>query len=281
MRIFEQLGYTGYTFVIAYKQATVSDPVAEDLKDTLRYSFYFGTSVEFSSKQELEFCFENVIKQALKNREEFAIRLADYFRLNEKCELFAEDEIIDVCRSGVQEAGKKCLCTGVDYSRTVNERFRYSFAADDVSTVAEAIYLLENNCTFLDQDNPEYDEAYGSFCGEPSFNLRDLSKAIGSVEFTDNTCALTLNKFTLARRKVGYNVYQYTASTLANEVDNSRDAQKVIVSNFTAIQFADNKAPISGNNSLLKLVFLLFSYCSSNTYTFGCTCGSILWAFYF
>lgn len=247
IRLFEKLGFTGYTFIIAYKQATASDPVADEFKDLLKYNFYLVSEVEFPSSQELDLCFENVIKSSFKEGDDFALKVAEYLRLHQQCDLLSNDESLEECGSDPQNVERVCLCTANEYAKAVNRTFRYSFAADGVATVAQGLYLLENNCTLLDHENPKYVEAFGSFCGKTSFSLRDLTQAITSVQFSGLTGQITLDKLAFSRRRAVYNVYQYNASTVGNEVGASEGWNKPLIVNFTAIQFANNQIPISGN----------------------------------
>lgn len=255
---FKSLGYTDYTFIIAFKQSTTATAESQDFKNIFKYNFFIGAAVEFPSQEEIQMCFESVITKSIQNEEKFALLLADFYRTQKRCEIYDANQTLEVCVNGNAEDRKNCVCTILDIYSTINQTFRYPFAADSVSTVAQGIYLMENNCSFLDEQNPEYVARYGRFCDKTSFNLRDLAKAIAAVDFVGYTGPISLFKNTIARKTAIFNFYQFDENADVVKVGTSqgKDAQAAI--NFTAIQFADNKIPISGKSSFNLVPIILF-----------------------
>lgn len=247
IQTFKELGYTGYTFIITYKQATTTTAEAGDFKNTFKYNFFIGAEVEYPPQEEIQMCFEDVITKSIQNEEKFALLLADFFRAQKKCEVYDVNQTLEVCVDGDIEERKNCVCTILDIYTTINQTFRYPFAADSVSTVAQGIYLMENNCSYLDMENPEYVARYGRFCDKTSFNLRDLAKAISAVDFFGYTGPISLFKTTIARKTAIFNFYQFDENADVVKVGTSQGKDSQVAINFTAIQFANNKIPISGN----------------------------------
>lgn len=142
IRTFEELGYTGYTFIIAYKQASFSDPESEEFKELLKYNFFFTTALDPPPENEILSCLKIVVAESHRKEEEFALRLVDFLRETQRCELYSTNETLEVCDSEVQDATKKCVCTVFNAYNSINESLWYYYAADAVSTIAQGIYLL-------------------------------------------------------------------------------------------------------------------------------------------
>jgi hypothetical protein len=101
--------------------------------------------------------------------------------------------------------------------------------------VAEAIYLLENNCTYLNEKSllPNVD-----FCTE-AFNHLQLSEAIshGPISFFPAS---------LIRKTAVYNVFQFNTTGGQVIVGTSRTESGELEVNYPAIAFLDGNVPISG-----------------------------------
>jgi hypothetical protein len=108
--------------------------------------------------------------------------------------------------------------------------------------VAEAIYLLENNCTYLNEKSllPNVD-----FCTE-AFNHLQLSEAISHVNFTGDTGPISFFPASLIRKTAVYNVFQFNTTGGQVIVGTSRTESGELEVNYPAIAFLDGNVPISG-----------------------------------
>lgn len=116
-----------------------------------------------------------------------------------------------------------------------------------MSVLAEAVSLIQNNCTFLNanRENRLFTNELPDFCSLTEFTPDELSYAMRFVNFTGYTGQVSFSNYILKRKTKSYYLYSvYNISLEATLVGYINQTGTTIYSNL--ISFINNQVPISG-----------------------------------
>jgi hypothetical protein len=138
-----------------------------------------------------------------------------YFRLAYNCIIDDEGDL-EICPDSLMDRASVCQCNGRELAedpyavQTLEKCYVYFlfyclyiqqpvnfFSVDMVSTYAAGIYLLQNNCTFLNEMHKDLVPI--DFCALTSFTPKQLSFAMRFVNFTGYTGGISFSNQVLLR----------------------------------------------------------------------------------
>ena len=114
--------------------------------------------------------------------------------------------------------------------------------------MAQAISLLQNNCTFLNNELKDTKLDDVDFCALTEITPFDLSRVIGVVNFTGLTGPISFAPGATARREANLAVYQINSNLSAVEVGVFIDGNLEL--NSSKLTFPNQLAPVSGTGNL-------------------------------
>ena len=156
---------------------------------------------------------------------------------------------VPFCDASVENRIGRCRCFFYEFSNLKNFTFFYSFAYDSVSTLVQALNLLQNDCGYLNSRLDNELVRKKDFCKMTEFTPADISFAIQQVNFTGRTGPISFIPQTAIRRESYYYLMQYQNSSDSVLVGSSVGTNGSLVLNVSAMVFPGGRIPVSGKNN--------------------------------
>ena len=207
-------------------------------------SFFISEAVAPFSEQEIFDCLETIGKDPFEDVSELMARLY----AAENCLPYNVNATIPFCELS-PETGEyiqtPCMCNYYDLLISLGNKYSYSIAADAIQTYSQAIYMLQNNCTLIN----EYYLVQGvlsrpiDYCAITEFTPAILASAVTAVKFQSNTGEISFFPNTLVRRRANFEVYQWGVNGTSKPIAIFKEGNLEI--DYDAIKYPGDRVPIS------------------------------------
>jgi hypothetical protein len=117
-----------------------------------------------------------------------------------------------------------------------------------MQTYNQAVYLLQNNCTYLNEfyKNRVILAKTSDYCAITEFTPADLSAAVMAVNFESNSGPLSFIRSTIARKTGDFDFYQWGKNGSSKVIASFVNEELII--DYAAIQYPNGQVPISSTH---------------------------------